>query len=293
MPQIASPRRIIAGQVNLGLFLILLGYFKKVVVADNLAKIADPVFGNYFTYHGMDIFIGVMAFSIQIYCDFSGYSNIARGLAKLLGIELMVNFRLPYFAVNPQDFWRRWHISLSTWLRDYLYIPLGGSRQGRLLTHRNLGITMLLCGLWHGAAWNFLIWGSYHWMVLSIYRMFLNAKIHFFINHTLKLVLSIATMFCINLVGWIIFRSNSLEQIFYMLGHMGLNWSQSTEIFLERFLFFTFPLIALELWQYLDGNLAAPAARNVWIRSLIYGLSLAAIIMYGVRESVEFIYFQF
>lgn len=128
IPQIEKPRNVTPEFINAGIYLIVWGYFKKLVIADNVALIANKVFNNYTEYQGMDLIIGVLAFTIQIYCDFSAYSDIARGLAKLLGINLMLNFRLPYFALNPSDFWLRWHISLSSWLRDYLYIPLGGNR---------------------------------------------------------------------------------------------------------------------------------------------------------------------
>lgn len=293
LPQITSPRRITTDQVNLGMYLILWGFFKKVVIADNLAQIADPVFGNYLSYHGVDIVIGVLAFTLQIYCDFSGYSDVARGLAKLLGIELMVNFRLPYFAVSPRDFWRRWHISLSTWLRDYLYIPLGGNRRGALITSRNLGATMLLCGLWHGAGWNFILWGAYHWAVLSASHLAGWAISKGYRPTRMKVFFCILLMFGINFVGWIIFRSASVEQIVYMLGHIGPAWTSETALFVKRFLFFSTPLIVLELWQYFGGNLAAPIGRGVFVRSVVYGVLLAGIIVYGVREPVEFIYFQF
>ncbi len=135
LPQIQSPRTLRADQINAGLFLILWGYFKKLVVADSLGNVAATVFEEYTSYQGLDIVIGTLAFTLQIYGDFSGYSDIARGLAKLMGFELMINFKLPYFAANPSDFWARWHISLSTWFRDYVYIPLGGNRAG---AHSNL-----------------------------------------------------------------------------------------------------------------------------------------------------------
>src|SRR3972149_1993846 len=163
--QLERPRRITIEQVNTGLFLILWGLFKKVVIADNVREVANLIFNNYTNYSGLDIVIGGLAFAVQIYGDFSGYSDIARGIARLMGFELMVNFRLPYFALNPTDFWQRWHISLSTWLRDYLYIPLGGNRKSNLITCRNLFLTMLLGGLWHGASWNFVIWGAYHGLI--------------------------------------------------------------------------------------------------------------------------------
>ena len=141
--QFAGPRTIRADQLQTGFFLILWGYFKKVFIADNAAVVANEIFGNYESYSGLVILIGVLAFAIQIYGDFSGYSNIARGISRLMGIELMVNFKLPYFAINPGDFWQRWHVSLSTWLRDYLYIPLGGNRKGKHKTYRNLLLTMV------------------------------------------------------------------------------------------------------------------------------------------------------
>lgn len=293
LPQITSPRKITADQVNLGLYLILWGFFKKVVIADNLAQIADPVFSNYLSYQGVDIVIGVLAFTFQIYCDFSGYSDVARGLAKLLGFELMVNFRLPYFAVSPRDFWRRWHISLSTWLRDYLYIPLGGNRRGALSTSRNLGTTMLLCGLWHGAGWNFIFWGAYHWAMLSVSHIAGRIYLKRYSKIGMGIFPCILLMFAFNFVGWIIFRSASVEQIIYMLGHIGPAWTSETALFAKRFLFFSTPLIIMELWQYIGGSLAAPAVRGVFVRSLVYGVLLAGIIVYGVRDPVEFIYFQF
>lgn len=293
LPQLTSPRKITLDGVNLGLYLILLGYFKKVVIADNLAQIADPIFSNYLSYQGLDIVIGVLAFTIQIYCDFSGYSDVARGLAKLLGIELMVNFRIPYFATSPRDFWRRWHISLSTWLRDYIYIPLGGNRGGKIRTSCNLGITMLLCGLWHGAGWNFVLWGAYHWGLLSIYRLFDGARRKIDVSGRIIMLSAVAVMFVCNFVGWIIFRSTSVEQILYMIGNMGLVGSGETTIFIKRFLFFASPLVIMEVMQYLQGNLASPSDRGGVIRSLVYGGLLAGIIVFGVREQVEFIYFQF
>jgi len=157
--------------VNAAVFLLLWGYFKKMVVADNCAHVANEVFGSYERYQGLDLLCGMLAFTVQIYADFSGYTDIARGLAKLMGFELMVNFRLPYFASSPQEFWQRWHISLSTWLRDYLYVPLGDNRKGPLATYRNLALTMLLGGLWHGAAWNYVLWGAYHGALLILYLL--------------------------------------------------------------------------------------------------------------------------
>jgi alginate O-acetyltransferase complex protein AlgI len=160
LPQLSHPRRIRLFQSAQGLTLILLGLFKKVAIADGVAPAVDAIYGSTGTVSRFDVAAATLLFAIQVFCDFSGYSDIARGVSKLLGIELVVNFNLPYFSQNPSEFWRRWHISLSSWLRDYLYIPLGGNRRGPFRTYINLFITMLLGGLWHGAAWNYVLWGG-------------------------------------------------------------------------------------------------------------------------------------
>ena len=229
LPQIASPRRITAALVNTAIFLILWGYFKKMVIADNLGLITDQIFNGYMQYGGMDIVIAILAFTVQIYCDFSGYTDIARGLSKLMGFELMLNFRLPYFAMNPRDFWAQWHISLSTWLRDYLYIPLGGNRKGKAKTLLNLKLTMLLGGLWHGAGWTFIIWGGYHGFLLIVHRLF--AKVwrslpqrdgrYFYLSNWVQMLL----MFVLVSLGWLIFRCSSIDQLSYMIAHLGLQLS--------------------------------------------------------------------
>src|SRR3982751_809052 len=170
LPQIATPRRITSMQIREGLWLIAWGFFQKIFVADNLAPIASRVFAPGAHETGINVLLGTYAFAFQIYGDFAGYSNIARGTSKLMGIELIENFRFPYLVRSAQDFWKHWHISLSTWLRDYLYIPLGGSRGSAWRTRRNLLITMVLGGLWHGAAWTFVLWGLYHGVLLIAYR---------------------------------------------------------------------------------------------------------------------------
>ena len=171
MPQIRTPRRTRPDDFADGLYLVLLGLFKKVVVADNMAFVVDGIFqSNLSQLSGPDCLVGVYAFAFQIYGDFSGYSSMAQGIAKWMGFDLMDNFRMPYFAVTPADFWHRWHVSLSTWLRDYLYVPLGGNRHGTLLTYRNLMLTMFLGGLWHVANWTFIAWGVLHGLILCLYR---------------------------------------------------------------------------------------------------------------------------
>src|ERR1022692_1664999 len=160
LPQITRPRRLRLSQSMDGIVLILLGLFKKVAIADGIAPAVASVYASTGNVSQSDVALATLLFAIQIFCDFSGYSDIARGVSKLLGIELILNFNLPYFSKNPSEFWRRWHISLSSWLRDYLYIPLGGNRFGPVRTYFNLFLTMLLGGLWHGAAWNYVLWGD-------------------------------------------------------------------------------------------------------------------------------------
>lgn len=297
LPQILSPRKITLSMIDSGIFLILWGLFKKVVIADNVGVISDQVFNGYTHFVGLDLIIGILAFTIQIYCDFSGYSDIARGICKLLGFELMVNFRLPYFALNPSDFWNRWHISLSSWLRDYLYISLGGNRKGNLNTYRNLILTMLLGGLWHGASWNFVIWGAYHGGILSIYRFF-----HANSQNTdpwsdrysnLVPLFKLLSMFTLTLIGWVIFRCQSVHQIVYMLQHSVLiSFDVNTKNAFD-FLFYSLPLFSLQVWQHLSGDLLIITKQNSLIRGLIYASLVFGIIVFGARESMEFIYFQF
>ncbi|MGI9627797.1 MAG: MBOAT family O-acyltransferase, partial [Longimicrobiales bacterium] len=217
VPQILSERKASSVQFQDGLNLIFWGLFKKVYVADNLAPIVDSLFAASDP-TGWQVLMAAYGFAFQIYCDFSGYSSIARGSAKLLGVELMVNFAYPYTARNPSDFWRKWHISLSTWLRDYLYIPLGGSRGGSFATYRNLALTMLLGGLWHGATWLFVIWGAYQGAFLIAHRLMAPAlgRVPLFNQprfSTAADAVRIFITFQFVCAGWLIFRGESLGQI--------------------------------------------------------------------------------
>jgi alginate O-acetyltransferase complex protein AlgI len=297
IPQIAVPRHFHPDQIAAGVYLIIWGYFKKVVIADNLGQIADQIFNNYTNYQGLDIILGVLAFAFQIYGDFSGYSDIARGISRLMGFELMVNFRLPYFALNPADFWQRWHISLSSWLRDYLYIPLGGNRKGTVSLYRNLLITMLLGGLWHGAAWNFVIWGGYHGLILILFRILEKNPIHLQpwggkfspIHIGFRMIL----MFVLTLLGWLFFRADSIQQISYMLANLSFMTSTETGEFTRMMLFFTIPLIVIQVYQYATRDLLILLKIRLPIQILLYAWMLLWVIVFGVRESTEFIYFQF
>lgn len=300
MPQIVSPRNIKASQIYAGVHLIIWGYFKKVVIADNLSIMADEIFNNYPQYQGLDILAGILAFTFQIYGDFSGYSDIARGLGKLMGFDLTLNFRLPYFATSPSDFWNRWHISLSSWLRDYLYIPLGGNRNGELKTYRNLFVTMLLGGLWHGAAWNFILWGAYQGVVLIAYR-FIEKQAkpqheQITVPRSRRLLVwlgKVAVMFVITNVGWVVFRSNSIEQIVYMLTHVGFEVSAQTAEFWRTLVVITTPLVVIQTCQNFSKNLLIFLKMPGTCLAIAHAWLVAWILIYGVRQSGEFIYFQF
>ncbi len=295
LPQVLAPRRPTSTDLELGMFLIAWGFFKKVVVADNLGEVANQVFSNYTQYHGLSTILGALAFGIQIYTDFSGYSDIARGLARLLGFSLILNFNLPYFARNPSEFWSRWHISLSSWLRDYLYIPLGGNRHGTFNTCRNLMLTMLLGGLWHGAAWNFLIWGGYHGLLLLIHRLTQGSAMmgeRFFPSRLLTGV-KIFMMFALTNIGWLFFRCRSLDQILYMLKSISLRMDPHTLELALPFFLFLLPLLAVECVLYAKSDLLWFAKLRIPQQALFYAALVIIMCLFGARQSIEFIYFQF
>ncbi len=294
LPQMQKPRKLTAEGVEAGLFLCLWGLFKKVVVADNAAAIADPIFSDPSAHSGDALLLGALAFTAQIYGDFSGYSDMARGLAKILGFELMINFKLPYFAVSPSDFWRRWHVSLSSWLRDYLYIPLGGNRGGSWATQRNLMLTMTLGGLWHGAAWNFVIWGVYHGLLLILYRGLgslpgprLPAR-----RWWADLV-RVSTMFPLTVIGWIIFRVDSVAGLRAFASGAWVSNEVDHELAWATLAAIWLPVLLMQLAQLARDDLLVPMRLPAVLRGILYGLLIAACVALGTGESKEFIYFQF
>ncbi len=297
LPQMSRPRTITWDQVNAGIFLLVWGLTKKVVIADHLALVANPVFDDWQNRQGLDVVLGALAFTFQIYGDFSGYSDMARGLSKLMGFELLLNFRLPYFALNPTDFWLRWHVSLSTWLRDYLYIPLGGNRGSSAATYRNLFLTMLLGGLWHGAAWNFVLWGAYHGAILVAYRALDRHPEHedpwSGRSSKARIFAKMGLMFSLTVVGWVLFRARSGSQAFGMLGRMGLSTSPDTARFALPIAAAVLPLLAFQTWQYRSRDLLVLTRARPWVQGVVYGLLIALLLVFGVRESIEFLYFQF
>jgi D-alanyl-lipoteichoic acid acyltransferase DltB (MBOAT superfamily) len=305
LPQIQRPRRISAEQMREGLWLIAWGFFQKIFVADNLAPLASHVFTPGAQATGVNVLLGVYAFAFQIYGDFAGYSNIARGTSKLMGIELIENFRFPYLVLTPQAFWRHWHISLSTWLRDYLYISLGGNRGGEARTRRNLLITMLLGGLWHGAAWTFVLWGLYQGVLLILYRPYESAfatlqerRVSWLppSGGSVLRVVAWFVMFHLTCYGWLIFRAPSLHAIGSLTASLFGNFAPRTidvTGLLAPLLLYTVPLLVVHLVEaHADDVLIVPRLR-IGVRYTIYVATLYLIFLFGNFGGSDFIYFQF
>jgi D-alanyl-lipoteichoic acid acyltransferase DltB (MBOAT superfamily) len=298
LPQVLAPRRITWAAIRSGAWLVLWGYFKKVVIADNLATLVDAVYAPSAQPTGGELMLATYAFTIQIYCDFSGYTDIARGVARILGFDLMVNFRLPYWATSPADHWRRWHISLSSWLRDYLYISLGGNRRGGLRTYVNLMITMVLGGLWHGAAWPFVLWGAFHGAALCIHRALqpLLARVapRGFAAHWLWWGLRVLFTFHLIVFGFILFRAGSLEHIGRLLAVLADGLAPGMALaWILPFGALVAPLVIMEFGQWRSGELEPVIRLPLALRSTVYALVFLAIALIGEDGGEAFIYFQF
>jgi alginate O-acetyltransferase complex protein AlgI len=299
LPEFQKARVITLEQSARGVYLILLGLFKKVAIADGVAPAVNQVFGSSGVVTAGDVVIGTLLFAVQIYCDFSGYSDIARGVSKLFGIDLMLNFNLPYFAKSPRDFWRRWHISLSTWLSDYLYRSLGGNRGTLAFTCRNLMLTMILGGLWHGAAWNYVLWGFYHGTLLSAHRIATDGKGAPAAPERKNYVIGAAKIgffFVFTLYGWLLFRATSLEQVvtftgLLLTGSGGLDYGAAIPRLSAAI---GIPLlIAMELIEYNSGNRYWYRRLRLPLMGLFAALMLFLILMGASNEPAQFIYFQF
>jgi len=298
LPQVSNPRRFDLQQFYHGSYLIFWGLTKKVVVADNLAKhIVEPLFNQWQTIDGGLALLAIYAFAFQIYCDFSGYTDAARGVAKCLGFELALNFNLPYFAASPKEFWARWHISLSTWLRDYLYIPLGGSRGGTALLYRNLMLTMIIGGLWHGAAWTFILWGFYQGVLLVGHRLLepwlARVRPTDLIDRACWRALRVAVTFHLVCFGWLIFRASSLAQVGGMVRAIVDRPAIPTSAYLIPVALLVLPLLAVQMVQYLTRDLDVVLRAPWYARSLFYTACFYAFILAGEFGGSQFIYFQF
>ena len=297
LPQILNNRIFKYEQGVQGLRLVFYGMFKKVVIADSLAPHVDTIFENYATLNGGVLLLGLIYFSFQIYCDFSGYSDIAIGTSKLFGFELMSNFKFPYFSRDIGEFWRRWHISLSTWFRDYLYIPLGGSKSGKWLSIRNIFIIFVVSGFWHGANWTFIMWGLIHAMLYI--PLFLRGKNRQYTTSivaegkwlpSLKELFQMGITFFSVMIAWVFFRSDNVLEAFNYLYHIFINVSAP---FSNKFgaifvvIFVTFDWIHRKNDFILSAN-----NKNLNIIFLIMVGSIIFLFSSPVKSST-FLYFQF
>jgi alginate O-acetyltransferase complex protein AlgI len=296
LPQFERTLSITRPMLEEGIWLMIWGMFKKVVIADNLDALVNMVYQNT-AYSGPLVVLGTVAFGFQIYCDFSGYSDIARGTARILGFDIMLNFNLPYFASNIREFWQRWHISLSTWLRDYLYVSLGGNRRGQARTYVNLFVTMLLGGLWHGAAWNFVFWGAWHGIGLIIHRAVGSRAGRTTQDSGATLGWSLpGWLLTMGFVfyGWLLFRAQSFDQIVNMTRSLAVlavpPWIDSYVMNLVALLT---PLVVVELWQFRARNPLVVAGLPNWAKATLQGTLLLAIAFFWERTELPFIYFQF
>jgi D-alanyl-lipoteichoic acid acyltransferase DltB (MBOAT superfamily) len=287
LPQFERRRRFDADRTASGISLIAWGLFKKLVIADNIGMIVDRIFSSAEP-GGTLLWVGVLAFGVQILADFSGYTDIARGSARILGIELSVNFRHPWLATSPADFWRRWHITLSSWLRDYVYIPLGGNRNGRYSLATSLVITFVLGGLWHGAAWNFVLWGLLHSSLILISRAASQLKLN------IPVIPATLITFIIISASWLLFREGDVAYIVD-------NALDSTgDLRFALGIGITTLIYSLPIW--LHAIIDRPSISSIWTRNdvsrtvALTALTLTsflAILLLRADTSAEFIYFRF
>lgn len=297
VPALQAKRRVNGEQIVSGCVLILIGLFRKIVIADGLSTQIDPIFSSPALYSSPELFMGLFLFSLQIYCDFAGYSDIARGSSRLLGIELMENFNQPYFAANISEFWQRWHISLSSWLRDYVYIPLGGNRHGSFNTYRNLMVTMLVGGLWHGAAWTFVVWGALHGLYLIAFRLAsrvwpfrTNAEAAQFGPQRL---LGMAITFPLVMLTWVFFRAPGLSASIEFIRHAAElrrleMWSTVWPVMLAPLLL----VLLIDVPQFVGRSHTVLLRFPRLVRDVSVALLLLVILL-GVGTRAPFIYFQF
>tara|TARA_B100000963_G_C22627035_1_gene672887 strand:- start:2290 stop:3528 length:1239 start_codon:yes stop_codon:yes gene_type:complete len=288
LPQIKSGPKIDVKSLNFALIHIFRGLLKKIILSDFLAQFADLAFDNSNNVPSYAILIGIYAFTFQIYFDFSGYSDIAIGSARLLGYKIPINFNRPYAAKSVTEFWRRWHISLSLWLKDYLYIPLGGNRVShKYKVYKNLMITMLLGGLWHGAAWNFVIWGGFQGLALSIEKA-LKTKIKF------KKFIKIILVFHFTVFSWIIFRSDGVSSIIDIFNNL-YNYPINIELNNKTIIAIVIIILGFsnqlidEKYNLQEKFLKLP----IYIKTFFYAIIFLVCIIFNSEEIKPFIYFQF
>lgn len=286
LPQLREKLPFSGANLRAAAVLISLGLFKKVVVADNLALLADPYFGSPSVGMG-DAWVGILAFTFQIYADFSGYVDVALGSALLIGIKLPANFNQPYLKTNITEFWRAWHMTLSSWFRDYLYIPLGGSRRGTPVFYRNLLITMLVVGLWHGAAYTFILWGGYHGLLLVLHKMMRN---RFKQGTPLPKPIKGLLVFILVALGWVFFRAQDLETAWFVLGQ-ALGGPLQVDPATNFGILVVIPLVLI--FEWLLSERPQPPAWYPTGRLVISGFLLVLAFLFNTGQSNQFIYFVF
>ncbi len=279
-----------------GLKMLLWGMFMKVVVADRVALYVDTVFPNYMNYTGLTCFVASLLYTIQIYADFAGYSLMAIGVGKTLGFELTENFKRPYFAVSVTDFWRRWHISLSTWLKDYVYIPLGGSRCSKLRNYWNIFVTFLVSGIWHGANWTFIVWGVWHGLFQIIEKAIGQQKCEYgWFGKTVKIII---TFMLVNF-AWIFFRMPTLSDAVGMITRIfdfTLPFTLfTTDLFMPPFIPMALVLLVLKdiRDEFFDGHFLLMNNKSIAVRWATYIFLIITILLTGVFSSDQFIYANF
>jgi alginate O-acetyltransferase complex protein AlgI len=292
LPQMKSTRRLDSPEVSDGVRLFLIGWCYKVVLADSLSLIADPVFANPQSWRGGAHWIAVLAYSGQIYFDFAGYSSMAIGVALLLGYRMPRNFDYPYSATSITEFWRRWHISLSTWLRDYLFIPLGGSRGSRAMYYRNLILTMVLGGLWHGASWNFVVWGAIHGAALIVHKLWSRSSVPAgsMMWNAASLIL---TQFVV-VIAWVFFRAQTFDDSATILAGMaGFDPASALRNYHPLLAVIVVLPVAVDaiLGRWVDVRSAVTLRR--WSTAAAVGAAVALMLWLHPLSSAPFIYFQF
>ena len=295
LPQLQQPRRRLSREdVRVAVAWILLGYFKKVVMADTLGLMVDNAYTHTEDMTGAIMFVAGAGFALQVYCDFAGYTLIARGVSRLMGIDLMRNFRMPFLARSTREAWTRWHISLSTWLRDYLYIPLGGSRGTKLFHYRNLMLTMLLGGLWHGAAWPKVLWGGWNGLLLVLDEA-RHGKGRTEKRGPLPLqIWQIGVTMTLWIFGLIVFRSDDMGHATEILGKIvtDFRWTDELVYYLKPTLACYVLIYAYFVWQEITNDELVLLKANRWLRLGIYSFLLITILVVGFRPQ-PFFYFQF
>lgn len=302
LPQVAQDLRPSRQQIKEGLVLVIMGLFLKVMVGDASGRIVDQIFAEPQMYASWTLLCSLVLFSIQIYADFSGYSHIARGTAKLLGVELMLNFEQPYLAANITEFWRRWHISLSTWLRDYVYIPLGGNRKGHLRTYVNLMLTMLIGGLWHGANWTFVVWGGLHGLYLMGHKYLSRGRklperfVYTGMPSLMRYLGSASLTYLLVLVAWLFFRAENFAQV---LLFFKLLWPFSFGEYALRFGVITLSFVAITLlhdslqYAYRSHTFLLSWSRPAIASGILGALAMTTLMYMFIEKPLPFVYFQF